>query len=642
MKRSILNINNSKNVLKYSLCISASMLASFGINNINVSAAMNGSNENTGDDIYSISNAENNALKSMGIRDYDTLKEHVDFYTPDGQLASKEYIESVANKGNMKEYLIVKYKDDAESQKLGTIFGSNGSAMQDYLDTQGSNYTKHLDDLLDIQKQIVNISGATKTENGDSFMSWDPVTNKLIIKEGTEFSKVINNGDLDKLADLAQKWKELTGNDNLLSITEGELETIISKADRTEDVNMALTANKRTFDAVTKVRFTITNKSTGGAATNVTVDHAGTQKLFTQYNSTWVSKYKKMTGNALPSITQVGAGVFEMDIGSALYSLDDKWTKILKNWTTSASGGDFLGVGMFNITPSADPLEIKVQILGDRYTYYENVKEQGTYPTGHRSSVTTASATNDNSIYTFENFAKSYYYAEYDALVDSETGEISQFFGKVPNHNIEAKKNTKIKYEWATENRINWSSDPLDYYRDADGSLTEFSYRKEIKETYYTKKIVDKNAKYTGTESINNGDSRGDRPLYSVNDGDYVRDIWFRTQYIRYWDYKDEVLTGSKAYPNESYVVSKMEHSSILSEYNKPLVRFANETDRLRGKVLTKEKTSGWAAPKKIVHRTLKETTWTLAPLNGKIRIPVLTQTGSMEGVINEAGMNIN
>lgn len=641
MKKDILNIKD-KPILKYSLCVSAAMMSIVGLNSVSVLAAPNDS-VNAGDDIFSITNAENNALKSMGIRDYETVKEHVDFFTPDGQIASQEYIQSVANKGNMEEYLVVKYKEDAESQKLGQIFGNNGSAMQDYLDKQGSGYTQHLDSLLDIQKELMNVAGSTSTtEGGESFMSWDPVTNKLTIKEGTEFSKVINSGDLDKLADLAEKWKELTGNGNLLSISAADLETIISKSDRTEDVNMALTANKKTFNAITKVRFTITNKNTGAPATNVSVDQAGTDALFNEYNASWVSKYKTMTGTSLPSIQSVGGGVYEMDIAAQIYSLDDQWTKILKNWTTNESGGDFLGVGLFNITPSADPLEIKVQILGDKYTYYENVKEQGTYPTGHSADVTSPSESNDNSIYTFENFSQSYYYAMYEAIVDSETGKITETFGKVPNHNIYAKKNTKTKYEWDTEYRIDHSADPEDYYRDSDGSATSFSYQKEITETYYTKEIKDEGAKYQGSESINNGGGLGDRPLYSVNDGEYVRDIWFRTQYIKYWDYKDEVLTGSEAYPDAPYIVSKMAHSSILAKYNKPLVRFADEADRLKGKVMTKEKESGWAAPKKIESRTLKETTWVLAPLNGQIRIPVLTQTGSMEGVINEAGMNIN
>lgn len=642
MNRNILDIKRNKEILKYSLCVSASLTTILGLNVINTLAAPSDNNNNPGVPNYSVSNAENNALSSIGVRDYETVKNHVDFYTPDGQLASQDYIESVANKGNMEEYLVVKYKDDADSQKLGQVFGSNGAAMQDYLDKQGSNYTQGLDSLLDIQNQMSNILGSVTTTSGDSSTSmyWDPVTKKATIKEGSDFSKVVNNGNLDQLNELAQKWYELTGNTDILSMTQGELETIISKTDRPEDVNAALTANKRTFDAITKIRFTITNKSTGGPATNVSADQAGTQQLLNQYNSSWISKYRSMTGTAIPSLQQVGAGVFEIDIGSSLYSMDDKWTKILKNWTVGAGGGNFLGVGMFDITPTSDPLVVKVEVVGDRYTYYENVSKQATYPTGYASS--SQSVTNDGSNYTFKDFKNSYYYGKYEGAINASTGTFEKLIGRVPNYKVKAEKKTRTTYTWASENRINWSKLPFDYYRNEDGTRQVFWYKKYYTETYYTKLIYDRGARYTGTESINNGDNRGDRPLYSADDGASVRDIWFKTQYIRYWDYKDEIKTGSDAYSDAPYVVSKYAHSSITDTDQKPLVRFASENDRIKGVVMTTEKASGWAAPSKIETRLLKETTWELSPLSGKIRIPVLTQTGEMQGVINESGMNIN
>lgn len=639
MRIDALNIKNKrKELLKYSLCISASLIAAFGINYINVSAAIGDNQGQTGDNNYSVKNAQNNALVSMGIRDYDTVKNHVDFYTPDGKPATTEYIESVSNKGDMNEYLIVKYKDDAESQKLGQIFGSNGSALQNYLDTQGNNYTKNLDQLLNIQQQMSNLSGAIVTETGQDLFQWDQATQTMSIVKNADFSKVIKNADADKLEELLRLWKELTGNDELFSMTLGELETIISKTDRLEDVNKKLTANKKTYNAITKVRFTITNKATGGPATNVSVDSSTTAQLNAKYNSKWVSKYKSMTGQSMPNISQVGNGVFEVDFATPMYSMGDKWTKILKNWTTDSNASGFLGTGAFNITPSADPLQVKVEIIGDVYTYYENIDTQGTYPLGQNTR------TNDEPTnYTYEKFKDSYYYGKYEYSVSSETGDITYVEGKVPNYKVKKKENKYTTYKWETEYRIDWSNYPIswDYYKNEDGTKKEFWYKDYYTVSYYTKEIFDIGKRYDKTDSINNGENRGDRPLYSVDDGSYVRDIWFKTQYVKYWDYKDELLPESEAYSDAPYIVSKKEHSSILPSDNKPLVRFASESDRLKGKVMTKEKTSNWAAPKNISTRVLSTATWNLAPLSGKIQIPVITQIGSMEGVINEADINI-
>lgn len=197
MKIEVINNKQKKNkILKYSFCLGAAIIGTLGFNNIQVKADMgNDDNGNIGQEDYTVSNAQNNALNSMGFSDFDTVKNHVDFYTPDGKPATPEYIAEVSQKGNMQEYLVVKYKDDPTSQKLGQVFGGNGASMQQYLDTQGGNYTQHLDTLIDIQKQMAQLSGIIVNEKGQAIMIYDSAKGQLTLLEGVDITKVINTGD---------------------------------------------------------------------------------------------------------------------------------------------------------------------------------------------------------------------------------------------------------------------------------------------------------------------------------------------------------------------------------------------------------------------------------------------------------------
>lgn len=326
MKIEVINNKQKKNkILKYSFCVGAAIIGTLGFNNISVFAApSDGSDESIGKEDYTVSNAQNNALNSMGFTDFDTVKNHVDFYTPDGKIATDEYIKSVADEGRMQDYLVVKYKDDPTSQKLGQIFGGNGAAAQAYLDRQGSNYTQHLDQLLDIQRQMAQLSGSIVTEQGQSFMSYDPVTGQLTLLEGVDITKVINTGDANKLQELAKLWRDLTGNNDILSMSPEDFEQMISKMDRPEDVNVKITPNKRTYYSITKVRFTITNKNSGSPATNVSVDNATSAQLFSQYNSSWASKFRNATGQGVPSLVKTGPATFEMDFKTPIMSTSNK------------------------------------------------------------------------------------------------------------------------------------------------------------------------------------------------------------------------------------------------------------------------------------------------------------------------------
>lgn len=325
MKIEVINNRQKKNkILKYSFCVGAAFVGVLGFNNINVMAAPNDGNNDSYKEDYTVSNAQNNALNSMGFTDFDTAKTHVDFYTPDGKIVTDEYIKSVADEGRMQEYLVVKYKDDPTSQKLGQVFGGNGAAAQAYLDRQGSNYTQHLDQLLDIQRQMANLSGTIVNEKGQAFMSCNPETGQLTVLEGVDITKVINTGDANKLQELAKLWRELTGNNDILSMSPEDFEQMISKMDRPEDVNAQLIANRRTYYSITKVRFTITNKNSGSPATNVSVDNATSAQLFSQYNSTWASKFRNATGQGVPSLVKTGPATFEMDFKTPIMSTSNK------------------------------------------------------------------------------------------------------------------------------------------------------------------------------------------------------------------------------------------------------------------------------------------------------------------------------
>lgn len=265
--------------------------------------------------------------------------------------------------------------------------------------------------------------------------------------------------------------------------------------------------------------------------------------MFLQYERKWAAKYKTITGNSCPSLTKTGEGTFEMDFKTPIMATNNPWKNIVNNWVANETASDFLGVAAFNVPAGPDPVEVNVKILGERCVYEQIVYPYCGYPTGHALGVPTS---NSGSNYSFSNFNQSFYYGYNNQFLSEYSNYLQKSFGPFLNNAItgldrkthytysyhyDYLKNCKDDYVWVVNNQRRKVQ-----IKNTKDSIEKVSFYTRNTKYTYSPVYIQNGYMYKGLENIN---GNADRPLYSMKDGPYVRDIWFKSQYIKFWNYKE-------------------------------------------------------------------------------------------------------
>lgn len=602
-----------------------------------------------------VTSAKNNILASVGLTNRNQADKYYDVTTTDGKAITSEYLKQ--NQGKpVADYAKISYKSDATSQQLQKIFGENTTQANDFLNRNSSasqqEFNAKLNRLSEIQteygkfaekiKQNANSSSSSNATsfagitNGTDLEIISYVLNSINKSTGDNTSGVPCNltpEEIQRITELASEWEKETGNRNILEMTPEEIELLIQKAgDNGKDASVELTPATRTFRSITRVRYTITERDSGNPVSLATPDNAKTQELFNRYDASYVSKWKNATGTSIPSIKSIGTGVYEIDFETPINATENKWKKILNEWTTVDNyASDFAGVGAFTITPSSTPLHVQVDVLGRTYSDTE-VISSAIYPAGKVGS-------DNNGTYVFSKFKDSYEENWYISGVDKEEGYLKETYGKVPNRVAVVRKRVE---EDDDDEETSYSisyKDNMPFHKEYDFDGTEDDVKRPYGYNYWKEKVSSIKTDYYYAKGV--GD--GDQIMSSTYDGKYCRDIKFRTTNVRHWNYRDDLVLGSEAYPSDNGI-----NSAVMLRYKdgnktEDLVTYSGsdvDSQVMKGYCDVKEADT-WRQPSVVNDETVFSTAgWDLVPLSGKIWIPVQGpsgNSGNMHGVINGA-----
>lgn len=646
-----------KKIYIYAISALVVVFSSICFNNTKVLAYYNSTNyernpeitENQSENTYNtdVSTVANNIYSSAGITQRNAANKYLNVTTSSGDALSSNYINSNNGKA-VTDYAKISYKSDPTSQKMQTTFGDNTVQLNSFLGKYGEKSDSEINSALDrlsaIQQQAADILKGANS----SYVSQG--TNITYITNGTEFAAIVQQAlsgntsnltpeQIQTLADLAQEYSDYTGDRNILPKTLKDIELAIEKAGQDgKDAVVTIKPNTRTFRYITKVRYTVTDKDTGEAVGLAIPDNAKTQQLFSEYNSTYDAKWKKATGGSIPTLQSVGDGVYEMDFETPIKNTVNPWKKILDDdgWQVTGAdpyAGDFAAVAAFNMDKSSRTLQVKIDVIGNTCTAKEKITD-ATYPTGK---------TDVPGRYTFDTYDSSYETGNYISGFNRKNGNIKESYGKVPNRVMEREeRETDDKTEYSSKEHTNmpFHSNNYDFTGSVHSSQGDDIYKiwdEDSDDEYYAK-----------------DSGYGYQIMDSTYDGEYCRDIKFKLAKVRHWDYRDDLVVGSEAYPSSGASGTSGEGdigAAIIQRYKLSdaagvdLVTFdkGNESNVVNGYAKVKE-TPTWRQPDEVREGTFNTVMWTLSPLEGSWQIPVLGPTGNsgnMRGVINGANNKV-
>lgn len=599
-------------------------------------------NENNND--YVSNHETENALYAAGLTSTDLAKDIFDIKDSDGEPISAGKLESIKESGgniNIK----LEYKNTELSKNLASIFGEDTNALQNYITKTNSNSVadleKNLSTVLDIrdkinniQKQIGSLNGATTNSNGQISITGDLI--ELIASASKQNGGTLqgNSKLFGELKDLLTELQKLTGISNIANLTPEQCEIILGQIGNMQNASVILTAASKTYFALSKIVISATDSN--GNTLAISPNQSRTAELLNKYSATVMSKYKSITGKDCPTITSAGGNTWEINFLDDIEKTPNAVNNIINKWVCDNEG--FFGMvpaAAFTCTQTADEITVKLTLYADKYVYKEKIST-GVYPSGDPSknniikdnfNVVNAMAGRDivgfsENNYSWENYKNSYFYS-YEPL-----GFNQYVFSVKYSSTLSKTKNVAYASESVQIPFTNWD----------EGKNEEYT-------TYKTDyKLKSTAVKYPTAEYVS---VYKNRPLISTSDGEYVRNIWFKAQQIRYWDYKEEPKVDGEVY--EPWVLTKY-NTTELKNYNGEhyLVSFPSADKQKKGYILTKERaTYRYPDPSKVPgesivrDRRVRTWVWKLAPLKGLIEIPVTKQTGNVSGVISDADMNI-
>ncbi|WP_026887965.1 hypothetical protein [Clostridium beijerinckii] len=331
-----------------------------------------------------------------------------------------------------------------------------------------------------------------------------------------------------------------------------------------------------------------------------------------------------------------------MDFETPIKQTDNLWKKILDDdgWQVTGAdpyAGDFAAVAAFNMEKSSRTLQVKIDVIGNTCTAKEKITD-ATYPTGK---------TDVAGRYTFDTYASSYETGNYISGFNRKNGDLKEMYGKVPNRVMEREEHDgkdKTTYSSREISDMPFHSNNYNFNGSTNSSEGDDVYKTWDEEHGDNEEDV-----YYAKDS-----EYGYQIMDSTYDGEYCRDIKFKLAKVRHWDYRDDLVLGSEAYPSNGASGTKGDGdigAAVIQRYKLSdtagvdLVTFdkGNESNVVNGYAKVKE-TPTWRQPDEVREGTFNTVTWTLSPLEGSWQIPVLGPTGNsgnMRGVINGANNEI-
>lgn len=547
-----------------------------------------------------------NTYAANGITNYDLAGSIFDINEATNSNVSGDALGSINQSGGTIQTKMT-YKNTDLAQKVGSVWGDNTAAFQNYLTSQNIKTESELNGKIN---QIVSEKNnlMSSLSKYSKYMSNDSGDSSIGVENGVDitiFTNVIQNMQNDgvdipdELVQQIKNFKDLTGLDVLNQYDLEKLELFSGKLYSGQDASRVLIPEKRTFYSPRRVVFTITKED--GSPFDVTMNVAKTKQLMTQYNSGIMSKLNAM-GVDMPDVKQLGKGVYEINFWDSIVAANSDYeTAIVNNWLFSSKDCGFIGTANFTCPKSYDNIQVKVELKVDQLRYVQKI-DNVAVPTG-KAGVNTGGYENSDE-FKWSEYSKSFYQNQY-IVVHSK--DLDYKYGKVPNR----------------------TDDYEVYYKKVDGEK-EKRYREKYKKPRYKS-----GEKYVKTQNS---------PLVSTDDGSYVRTILFKEQQAKYWEYEEEPLNSKNAY-SEKYVYTKYLDTALCSE-GKALANFNSEDDRVKGKLLTKEKSTKRLPNASIVpgefHQkdiTAKTWVWYLMP-DTEIQVPAKQQTGTVRGVISDSEIN--
>lgn len=611
------------------------VLSNMFINNTNVLASNNGGlNSSSVTDEYGnyiYGEQIENALHTAGITNTNVGYDIFNIVGPNGSTLTPEQMGSLDATGGAVTVKL-EYKDNELGKQMADLFGNDTYAIQHYMNQSGITSTNQLEskigELSNLKNQINSVQSQIKFSNGSSLESMMTIGPDGLISlvGGGKFSATDASGNTELLSQLSQlldEWNRLTGSNMMNTLSPDQISIVIGQLGAVENSSVVITPATRQFYALNRVVISI--KTTDGKPVNATPNNSKTQQLFNQYSSTMAKKFRTITGQTTPNIVSLGNGNYEINFMNEIKKKNNYVNDVLANWTYGSKDlGSFMPTAAFTLGKSSENIVVELQVYADIMRYKEKIAF-GVYPTGKASGEKDDVVDYNENNYKWTEYKNSYFTSKNPVGVDQKTKKIKYDTKYTKEKNIEYKVKTNTKWE----KKYNY---------------TTMKYE-SVKKEYYTLDSSNK-VKWKNASSVRGSNSN--RPLISTNDGDYVRNIWFKKQQIRYWDYCEKPLSEGKAY-SEKYIQTKYKATRNVGVADTYLVNFDNDRQRTYGYIKTeqlqnKRLPDGNKVPgeKFLENKLIRTYKWTLAPLSGEIEIPVKTQVGSVNGVISDADLQID
>lgn len=624
------------NVLKQSLLLGGIIIGSatlpLTVKAVGGNGDYSSSNEGIAADTYYDAYSQiEKAYFAAGITDMNLAGDIFTIVDSSGEPITKDKLDSIAQTGGTVN-IKLEYSDSSLGKKMADVFGEDTYAIQHFINQTGSGSSgsleKNVNTLVSLKKEISGLQSQIKFSNGGSFSDIKVGPDgKIEIVGGGDFTSTDLSGNskvMKKLGPLLEEWERLTGSKMPNTLSPEQINIVLGKLGENEDATLVLTPRTKNFYSLNRVVIEI--KDASGKPVNANPNQGRTAQLMKQYSGDVLNKYKKITGKNCPTLVKKGPGKYEMNFINDIKKQPDYLTKMLKSGYLYGSKdfNGFMPAAAFTIGPSSENIKISLSIYGDLYEYKEKIAT-GIYPTGRNGKTNMNDAAIAENKYYWKEYSNSYYYSNRPKGVSSDGSITDPYYDT---------KSDKVVYTSDMVKAINKKYKKVKYDTTALG-----------KPKY--KLIVDASQKYKfKANEYYNGN--GNQPLYSKDDGKNVRNILFKKQQIRYWDFMEKPLSDSDAY-KENYVLSKYRQTSYYKNRDKDthLANFKNDKDRVYGDVKTTTTSVKMRLPntkkgeryKSNVHLRTHE--WTLAPLSGVIEVPAKSQVGDVNGVISDADVNI-
>lgn len=612
----------------------------------------NASNSGMSEYDYTQRQETENAFHAAGLTNVNMAEQLFNVKDSKGEEITSDKITSIEQTGgniNIK----LEYKDDELGNQLASVFGENTVALQNYITNTGSNnisdLQKNLSSVISLRDQIMDLNkqlGAyNQTNTSSSGQNQIIITGDLIkviaSNSGANGGMAAGNSELlSKLNDLLNEFQKLTGLDNLCNLKPSDINIVLAQLNSMQDASLVLTPSTKTYFALNKI--VISAKDSKGNIVNISPNQLKTEELLNKYASSTMRKFRNITGKTCPTVTSIGGGKYEINFLNDIKNTNNAVNNIINKWVCSNEGFEnMIPAAAFTCSPTSDEVTVNLTLYADKYVYKEKIST-GIYPTG---TTLQTSAINDNFNYThttknsailsevrhdennykWENYNKSFYYSKRIKGFKKWTNEpiYDNKYTKTINKSYSVNVTEEVKY-------VKWDEEKKKQVT-VKGKVWNLVTENSVKFPHATYASLDKN-----------------KPLISTDDGTYVRNVWFKSQQIRYWDYKEEPKTGTEVYPQ--WVITKYNTTELANKAGeKYLVSFPNKDKKVSGYIQTKARSqlrlpdaSKVAGESIQENRPVKTWSWKMAPLNGEIWIPVVTQNGSVNGTISGADYQID